>query len=279
MAINKKNLAQRAVTVVFTLAILAVVVLLLPKWYMHLVLAVIGLLGVMEFDRMANGFGYRVYKIPVMLFILLGIGSIYLPWFNLLMLPYLSFAMVCLISLVPPSDFTKSLPQLGISIMATGYLALSLVSLAYIYLLEDASGKDMGRILICFCLLMTWVGDITAFFAGSLFGKHKIAPKASPNKTWEGTAGNLVGNYIAAYVAKVTVLPQLDQWDLIFFTLVFGLLGFWGDLVESTWKRGARMKDSGTMLPGHGGFLDRTDSIFLTAPVFYYYMKTVVLAG
>ncbi|MDJ0839500.1 MAG: phosphatidate cytidylyltransferase [Acidobacteriota bacterium] len=276
MALNKAKLGRRAATAVPSILVIAVIVVWAPTWALHLLLAAIGLIGTLEFDSIARGFGYKIYREPVMLFILLGIGSIYIPWFDLKMLPYVAFALVCLVSLTS-DDFTKSLPILGISIMATGYLALTVVALAYTSLLKDSTGNDVGRILVAFCVLMVWAGDTFAYFAGNFFGKHKIAPKASPNKTWEGTIGNLIGNFLLAWGAKYTVLPQLNYVDLIVLTLVFGLLGFWGDLIESTWKRGAHLKDSGTLLPGHGGFLDRTDSIFLTAPLFYYYMKMVVL--
>ena len=161
--------------------------------------------------------------------------------------------------------------------MATGYLAMSVVSLAYISLLKDSNGDNVGRLLVAFCLLMVWAGDTFAYFTGSAFGRHKVAPKASPGKSWEGLVGNVIGNLLIAIVAKYTVLPQLVWWDTVVLTAIFTALGFWGDLIESTWKRGAHLKDSGTLLPGHGGFLDRTDSIFLTAPAFYYYMKVVVL--
>lgn len=288
MSLVGSKVAQRAKTAVPSILVIALIVIWMPKWTLHVLLATVGLLGVVEFDSIARGFNYRIYRLPVMLFVVLGIGTIYLPWFDLLMLPYVSFALVCLVSLLPPNDFEKSLPNLGISIMATGYLALTVVSLAYISLLEFpdghevAKGYDLGRALVAFCVLMVWAGDTFAYFAGSILGKHPIAPKASPKKTWEGFVGNLIGNYLIAWAAQRFFLPELTQLDLIVLTLIFGLLGFWGDLIESTWKRGAHIKDSGTLLPGHGGFLDRTDSIFLTAPVFFYYIKSTLglqLAG
>jgi len=277
MTLKADKLRARAKTAVPSIIIIAVVVAFLPKWCLHLMLLFVGLVGTLEFDQFARGFGYRIYRLPVMLFVFMGLATIYVEHFDLLMLPYVSFALICLISLLPPNDFTKSLPSLGISVMATGYLAMSVVSLAYISLLETRDGTDLGRLLVAFCVLLVWAGDTFAYFAGSLFGRHKIAPRTSPGKTYEGLAGNLVGNMAIAVVAKYTVLPMLTWLDCVVLMLIFGLLGFWGDLVESTWKRGASIKDSGRLLPGHGGFLDRTDSIFLTAPAFYYYMKVIVL--
>jgi phosphatidate cytidylyltransferase len=131
-----------------------------------------------------------------------------------------------------------------------------------------------GTHLLIVLFLLIWVNDAGAFFVGSAFGKHKLAPSISPNKTWEGS----LGGFAASVVAGIGV----GMWSAHFTVLegvligaVLGIVGPIGDLVESAFKRGAGVKDSGMFLPGHGGVLDRIDSIIVAAPVLYYY---VVLA-
>ncbi len=260
-------------------AVLAVFILYLPKWWFHLFLAVFGLVGVFEARRLARNFGYRLYLLPVITTIILGIGSLYLSWLDLAWLPYLVVALSVLLVLVPSSDLSKSLPQAGIAITASAYLGFALISLAYLFQLSSPISEypDSGRLLVVFFVLMVWAGDSAAYLVGSTLGKHKISPLISPNKTFEGAIANLIGNFLFAWLGRATLLPELTVKDVVVLALMFGILGFYGDLVESSWKRGSGIKDSGSFLPGHGGVLDRLDSIFLTAPVFYMFITRFVL--
>jgi phosphatidate cytidylyltransferase len=122
-----------------------------------------------------------------------------------------------------------------------------------------------------------WFGDTAAYFVGSTFGRHRLAPRVSPKKSWEGAAGNLAGNLLGAWFMKATVCPE---WSLLYaagMALLLGVAGQLGDLVESTWKRSAGVKDSnvGVSIPGHGGILDRVDSLVFAAPLMYAYLVYV----
>jgi len=246
---------------------------------MPVFLMLVGLVGLHEARRVTHHFGYKLMLTPVLLTIFLGIGGLHLPWFRHEWLVYLVVALSALLAMTPPTDLKKSLPNTGISITVSAYLGFALIALGALFQLDGslASGYDKGRTLIIFAIVMVWAGDTSAYLAGSIFGKHKIAPNVSPNKSFEGAFANLLGNFGFAYLAQQTFLSELNNLDLVVLTLVFGILGFYGDLVESCWKRGSGIKDSGSLLPGHGGILDRLDSIFLTAPVFYYYMTQIVL--
>jgi len=272
MSLNRQTLIRRIGTAVGGLLVLFLFVWLLPKWCLHLLLVGLCLIGVMEFETIAKAMGYRIYRTVVFGTLFLGIASIYTTKVHLVWVPYLSMALCGLVSLFPGEDMKKSFPQVGISLLATAYLGFTFIAIAYLFNVDV-----VGRMLVTFCLLMVWAGDTTAYFVGSMLGKHKIAPKASPKKTYEGTFGNLLGNFAMAWLAKSFVFPQMDFVDVIVLSLAFGLLGFFGDIIESTWKRGAGIKDSGHIFPGHGGLLDRIDSIFMTAPILYVYMKYVVL--
>lgn len=133
-----------------------------------------------------------------------------------------------------------------------------------------------GAWVILTCAL-TWVGDTFAYFFGRAFGKHKLYPRISPAKSWEGFFGGMLGSILSAFVVRALVLPQLTVIDSVALGVVAGIGGPVGDLVESMLKRSCKVKDSGTILPGHGGMLDRVDALMFNAPLVYLYAKVFVL--
>lgn len=121
-------------------------------------------------------------------------------------------------------------------------------------------------------MLIVMTNDSTAYYTGSAFGKHRLYPLVSPKKSIEGAVGGLVGSICGTLLAKFTFFPQLSYRDAIVTALVVGIVGQAGDLFESMLKRSFGVKDSGTLIPGHGGVLDRLDSILFAAPITYYYV-------
>jgi len=135
-------------------------------------------------------------------------------------------------------------------------------------------GLDGGRNWVFFALFATWASDTTAFFIGRRFGRHKLAPNISPGKTWEGSVGGIVGAIIVS-VLFFTPTPfhlPLVYWQAIVLSILVSIFGQIGDLVESLLKRNMGVKDSGRLMPGHGGILDRLDSIIFAGIVVYYYV-------
>jgi phosphatidate cytidylyltransferase len=122
---------------------------------------------------------------------------------------------------------------------------------------------------IFYAVAINWAGDIAAFYTGKVFGKHKLAPRISPAKTWEGTFGSIAAAVVFGLAFRHWLLPQVPLWGMVGLSIVTNIAGQLGDLTESALKRGAGVKDSGTMLPGHGGWLDRLDSNLFTLPVVY----------
>jgi phosphatidate cytidylyltransferase len=118
-------------------------------------------------------------------------------------------------------------------------------------------------------MLLSWVGDTFAYYTGKAIGRHKLAPRVSPAKTWEGSAGSVVGAMLAGWIYAHYLIPAAPLWQVLAFSSIGNIAGQIGDLCESAFKRGAGVKDSGTLLPGHGGWLDRVDSSLFTLPVFY----------
>jgi phosphatidate cytidylyltransferase len=122
-------------------------------------------------------------------------------------------------------------------------------------------------------LLVSWAGDTAALYAGRAFGKHKLAPRVSPAKTWEGAIASFVAGALAGSVYAHFLLPAEPLYRVLLIAGAGNVAGQIGDLCKSAWKRGAGVKDSGNMLPGHGGWLDRIDASLFSVPVVYALVK------
>ena len=211
----------------------------------HSLLIGIGLTG---FAAMIFGTHRPEILIPTLLAILIGIIS------------------VPLLSRIP---LEQSLRNSAVTLFGVLYLGLTLGTLPMTRLLPQ------GEWLIFFLLLVTWASDTGAYYVGTLFGRHQLAPTISPKKTVEGLVGGFFGAIIVAYTARWWFLPELSGLDCLILATLLTITGLWGDLTESAMKRSVGTKDSGGILPGHGGMLDRLDSLLFTAPVFYYYVTMV----
>jgi len=132
-----------------------------------------------------------------------------------------------------------------------------------------------GAWLLLWLYISTWAYDTGGYFAGGLWGKHKLAPEVSPKKSWEGCVGGFVLSLIGLYLLWQFVPPYSQIFNFIDVAILAALLSFFGqigDLVESVMKRSLSAKDSGSFFPGHGGVFDRIDSLLFNAPVFYFYL-------
>ena len=178
-------------------------------------------------------------------------------------------SMVILVVCSFRSSLERVLPEVAFSVFGLLYCGLTMATLPLIWVQAD------GPSLLVFLFCVVWIGDTAALYVGRSFGRHKLAPRISPNKTWEGSAASLAGSLlIAAGLVALARLGTLHfagpmiRWLILAAELnVFAQVG---DLVESAIKRGAGVKDSGAMLPGHGGILDRIDALLLAAPALWY---------
>lgn len=153
-------------------------------------------------------------------------------------------------------------------VLVMGVLYIGL-TLSYLLLIR---GLPDGALLIFFVVVVTWAGDTGAYLAGKTLGRHALAPVISPKKTYEGLAGGLLLACTLALVARGWFLPAFSLRDCLVLGLLLTMAGLIGDLTESAIKRSAGFKDSGSLIPGHGGMLDRLDSLLFTGPAFYYYV-------
>ena len=160
-------------------------------------------------------------------------------------------------------DFFLSVSVLGFGLLYVTFL------LGHLLLLRTL---ENGPRLIFYLAMVTWGTDSGALFAGKSFGRRKLAPTISPNKTWEGAIGGLLLGTLFAVVAQKWFLPFMTLREAVGVALVLGVAGEAGDLVASAFKRANQIKDSGSWIPGHGGILDKIDSFLFTGPILYYYL-------
>jgi phosphatidate cytidylyltransferase len=166
----------------------------------------------------------------------------------------------------------ETLPAAGIS--ASGLL---LVAFPLTYGIRLHGLSSDGPKLLLFALVIVWVGDTVAYFVGRAAGKHPLAPHLSPKKTWEGTVASFAGSLLAG--AVFTRWLNAPVWHLVVMAGAGNVAGQIGDLLESAYKRSAGVKDSGGLLPGHGGMLDRVDALILAIPVVWYYWTLIYSPG
>ncbi len=160
----------------------------------------------------------------------------------------------------------KSMSLLQWTLMLTVF---GISHMAYLLSLPEINGfKSGGRGLLLFLVFLTEINDVMQFTWGKLLGKHKIIPKVSPNKTWEGFLGGLFSTTIIGYF--LGFLTPLTDLQVVFISFMIAFSGFAGDIVISSIKRDIGIKDMGSSIPGHGGVLDRIDSLAYTAPVFFH---------
>jgi phosphatidate cytidylyltransferase len=158
----------------------------------------------------------------------------------------------------------------GLLLLGTLYVGLLFATLALLRL------RPAGAAWVGLAVAMTFANDTLAYFAGRFFGRHKLHPGVSPGKTIEGAVGGTAGAVAAALLARAFWLPELTLWDCAWLGVPAGVLGQVGDLCESMIKRGAGRKDSGRLMPGHGGVLDRIDGLLFVSPYVYLYARWAI---
>ena len=171
-------------------------------------------------------------------------------------------------------DFTKMLTGVGVTFLGVMYVVfLGGFLIAMRVGFEDTLIPFLSSKLLGYFLLVTMGSDIGAYFIGKSLGKHKLVPKISPNKTWEGFIGGILLAIIFAALSTLIFFPELPYQVSIPLAIFMAIIGVGGDLTESAMKRGSKTKDAANILPGHGGLLDRLDSLLFNAPILYYFAR------
>ncbi len=194
-----------------------------------------------------------------------GMFIIFIPVYIFLLIP------VRMVLKGETEGFIKSAGVLHWSAMLTIF---SISHVAYLLVLPEKNTLAGGVGLVLFLLFMTQFNDVSQYVWGKLFGKHKIIPKVSPNKTWQGFLGGMFTITLLASIVAPHLTP-LSQIEGMVAGILISISGFFGDVVISSVKRDLNIKDSGNLIPGHGGILDRMDSLIYTAPIFFHYIYSL----
>ncbi len=203
----------------------------------------------------------------------------YKGWFNLFMIfiPVIMHIWIPFVLVIRgiTTEIGRSMSVLPTQLMLTVF---SISHLAYLLSLPELDGFHAGsRGLLLFVVFITEINDVFQFIWGKLIGRHKIIPKISPNKTWEGFVGGILTTTIVGYFLRF--LTPLNELETIVVSFLVACAGFIGDVVVSAVKRDIGLKDTGTLIPGHGGLLDRIDSLSISAPVFFYLVYNLYYAS
>ena len=305
----------RVLTAVVLMPVAIAIVLFAPTWGVAVALAVLTVLALWEYFALGEAIGHRAYRLWTVFCSLLLIAQTTYASSNTVAYPlrvdfivpgarpapfglpvleesiyaylphgastaaqsfvqspatlfFLFVIGLAVLTLFTRRPLVESLPAAGISSSAFLLIAFPLSFAVSLH-----SIAFLGPRLLLFALAITWAADSVAYFAGRSFGKHALAPRISPKKTWEGSVAGVIGSLAIAYAFHTWMYIQLPH--LLAMAFLGNIAGQMGDLLESACKRSAGVKDSGGLLPGHGGILDRIDALILCIPVIWYYLVLV----
>jgi len=288
-------LLKRIATAVVLIPIVMLLVLRAPVPVLAVVAAAVALVTVREFLKLTESYGVQPMRLPT--YILVGL------LFLLLAVTAAETPQVSALKFVLGAVFAATIaPFIFLSItmrraqLSGAYPAAAASAFAFVYIalpmamLVQLRQQWAGAFWLLYLLLVVWAGDIFAYFVGRSLGRHLMAPRISPKKTWEGSAASLaasliVGSLLFTYALEISsfllrvgliqrrdgLFEKQELWSIILLTAGLNIAAQLGDLVESLIKRGASVKDSGNILPGHGGMLDRIDALLFAAPVLWFY--------
>ncbi len=236
-------------------------------WLLRMILILAGI-GISEFVIQSLGRKSRFLLILSVLFTCGLILSSTLLNFTITLMIYITYllliGMILSIRNQPPTDLFNQMLLLCWGVAYVGLLY------PFVYHIRELT---VSGDWLLFLFGTIWLSDSLAMWIGKAFGKRKLAPTVSPNKTVAGFVGGMSGGIIIAVLLYFWLLPNFNIFNLVFAGLLVSFVGQLGDLVESCWKRSLGIKDSSTIIPGHGGVLDRFDSLLFAAPVLYLYLK------
>lgn len=270
--VNLSNNATRIIVSVFTIPII-IAVTYYGKIYFFIFILFLSLVSFFEFSSLADK---KLMKPNL----IIGYAAILLILVNqyFVFVEYFQFFTVLMIFLLIIELFRNNgsaIMNLGATLLGIMYIGLfgsSLLSLREMYP-DIGNLYSRGGYLIISILASIWICDSAAYFGGTALGRHKLFLRVSPKKSWEGAVIGFIFAVITIIAAKFLVLEFMNWTTVICIGLIVGIFGQLGDLVESLLKRDAGVKDSSALIPGHGGIFDRFDSLLMTSPVVYVFLK------
>jgi len=291
-------LLKRIATALVLIPIVLVLILRAPISVLAIVAGIVALLTIHEFLKLTESYGVKPLRVLTYVFAAIFFALLAFNFGNEKPLPSTAVFVYCVgfaAAIAPFIFLTRAMRNEDLS---TGYPAAAASAFAFVYIalpmgmLVQLRQQWAGAFYLLYLLLVVWAGDIFAYFVGKSIGRHLMAPRISPKKTWEGAVASLVASVAVGWLLFHYALPlssamlrigliqrrdgifgleQPAMGPIIVLTIVLNVAAQLGDLVESLIKRGAGVKDSGAILPGHGGMLDRIDALLFAAPVLWYY--------
>ena len=295
---------KRIATALVLIPVVLLLVLRAPIPLVAVVTGAVALLTIQEFLKLTESYGVRPFRLPTyvfvgLLFVLLALNAgnekpllstaifVYAMGFAAAIAPFLFLTIA-----MRREDLSSGYSSAAAAVFAFAYIALPMG------MLVQLRQQWAGAFYLFYLLLVVWAGDIFAYFIGKSIGRHLMAPRISPKKTWEGAAASLIASVaigwllfryalsLSTTLLRVGLIERRDglfgleqpaMAPIIVLTIVLNVAAQLGDLVESLLKRGAGVKDSGAILPGHGGMLDRIDALLFAAPILWYYASWRVM--
>ena len=309
---------KRVITAVILIPIVVLALFKAPIWLFTLLVFAVAVLAAREYLDIAEATGLMPFRgwclwiIGCIFYALLvQLSQVDLVLGNAIALAFALRTLAFLVAIFSPfllmglamrrDPLARALPDAAVSFLIVPYIGLTLACL------PTVRSFPSGATYLLFAMLTVWAGDIAAYYVGRAVGKHKLAPRVSPGKTWEGTVSSVLGAALVAFLlfrfmnpivgalvrmhlasppGYVSALqtsnplphyPAMPLWLILLFAVCLNVAAQIGDLVESAIKRGAGLKDSGTLLPGHGGVLDRIDALLFALPVaLLFYLSGMV---
>ena len=261
---------KRWITGIIAVPILIYLIGFGPRWIFYLLLYLASLAGLWEFYKITGSdlpapAKWSGYLLSLIFFLSVFKGNIYI---LLAIITFWAFVPMTIFLLTPHSLNRQSTGNIGKGLLGPIYVSLPLAMLMYM-----DRYHPQGKLWIFFLLAVIFASDIGAFYCGRLFGKHKLYEAISPGKTWEGAVGGLFFSIIAAlWFVQILHLRRIDL-NILILVVILSLAGQIGDLAESMLKRSHGVKDSGKILPGHGGILDRIDGLLFSIPILYIFLN------
>lgn len=241
-----------------------------PAWVWMITIALVAGLAHYEFLALGASKGYPVQRVVPIVLMLLLLSAFVVQTVSVEVAVFAVLLIIPAVYVFANSELEEALPATAVCVLSTLYIGM--LAGAVIRLRVDF---EVGAKLTFFLLVVVWIGDAGAYYVGRKFGRRRLSPRVSPKKSVEGGIGGLLTSVLAAAVIHFTFFSEFPLIHALVAAVILSVSGVIGDLAESLWKRSAAVKDSGTLIPGHGGFLDRIDSILFTAPLLYGYWYLV----
>ena len=257
---------KRLLTAVALLGVAFYLVFWAPQPVFFGAAVLMGLLCYREYSALVAGHGIPK---PGIFGVLAGLAILFAPEYALVTITFL--VLLAFMTALRSDNLGDVLPQVACAFLGSFY---TFAPWHFAVRLRQLSVP-----LLLFALALSWAGDSVAYYAGRRFGRHKLAPVVSPKKSWEGAIASVLGSVLFGMLYLGKLMPSIAPWKIVLMSVAGNLAGQFGDLAESAIKRGAGVKDSGQLLPGHGGILDRVDSTLFALPVVYLFLLLLRIPG